>query len=185
MSVFKKALRLLEILYVRHTAIRVQDMRREFCCGCKAREQDCLMMDEYETWQMYGINALGKIKNDCQIWHEFVNVLIILGIKVQKEFTDHLHLLERNPDQAFVESLLHVYQDKDNHALLHVLHGLHGWDRQIDHLEFCAECHSSLPARYKYYVKGTEETFWSHEADHKKAYEEYLEHQLREQFKLL
>jgi hypothetical protein len=160
-------------------------MRREFCCGCRVREQDCLMMDEYETWQMYGIDAIEKIKNDCQIWHEFVSVLMILNIKVQKEFTDHLQLLERDPDQTFVESLLHVYQDKDNQALLHVLHDLYSWDRRTDPLESYAECHFSLPARYTYYVKGTKETFRSHETDHKKAYEEYLEHQLREQFELL
>ncbi len=92
-------------------------MRREFCCGCKIREQDCLMMDEHETWQMYWLEAIEIIKNQCSIWHEFVNTLGILNIKVQKDFTDHLQLLEKNPDQTVVESLLRVYQDKDNQPL--------------------------------------------------------------------
>jgi hypothetical protein len=143
------------------------------------------MMNEYEAWQMYGIDAIEKIKNDCQIWHEFVNVLMILNIKVQKEFADHLQLLERDPDPTFVESLLHVYQDKDNQAVLHVLHDLYSWDSRTDPLADGAMCYFSMPPSFRYFIEGTEKTFTSHESDHKKAYKEYLEQQLREQFDLL
>jgi hypothetical protein len=185
MNGLNKALRLLEILYARHVAIGVQDKRSVFCCGCKVIEQDCLMMDEHETWQMYGIDTIEKIRNDCQIWDEFVKILTILNIKVQKEFNDHLRCLENDPNQAFVMSLLRLYQGKNNQALLHVLHDLYSWDCRIDPVESSVEYPFSLPTRYVYYVKGTNETFKSYETNHKKAYKEYLECRLREQFNLL
>ena len=78
-------LRLLEIIYAKHVVCKIQNMHREFCCGCKIREQDCLMMDEHETWQMYGLEAIEIIKNQCSIWHEFVNTLGILNIKVSSK----------------------------------------------------------------------------------------------------
>ena len=58
MNKSSKVLRLLEIIYAKHVVHEIQNMRREFCCGCKKREQDCLMMDEHETWQMYGLEAI-------------------------------------------------------------------------------------------------------------------------------
>ena len=39
------------------------------------------------------------------------------------------------------------------------------------------------PGSYKYYVKGTGETFKSYETDHQKAYREHLENKLRVQFR--
>jgi hypothetical protein len=185
MNKSSKVLRLLEIIYAKHVVHEIQNMRREFCCGCKKREQDCLMMDEHETWQMYGLEAIEIIKNQCSIWHEFVNTLGILNIKVQKDFTDHLQLLEKNPDQTLVESLLRVYQDKDNQPLFHALYDLSNWDRQTDPLADFAVCYFSMPPSFKYFIKGTEKTFRSYENDHKKAYQEYLENKLREQFELL
>ena len=116
---------------------------------------------------------------------EFVDTLRILNIEVHKDFTDHLLLLEKNPDQTFVESLLQLYQDKDNQPLLHVLCDLSKWDPQTDPLANFAVCYFSLPPKFKYFVKGTKETFESHEKDQRKAYQDYLENKLREQFSKL
>ena len=95
------------------------------------------------------IEAIEIIKNQCSIWHEFVNTLGILNIKVQKDFTDHLQLLEKNPDQTLVESLLCVYQDKDNQPLFHALYDLSNWDRQTDPLANFALCYFSMPPSFE------------------------------------
>ncbi len=45
MECSKKVLRLLEIIYAKSVACEIQNMPCEFCCGCKVREQDCLIND--------------------------------------------------------------------------------------------------------------------------------------------
>ena len=93
--------------------------------------------------------------------------------------------MEKNPDQTLVESLLRVYQDKDNQPFFHALYDLFNWDRQTDPLADFAFCYFSMPPSFKYFIKGTEKTFRSYENYHKKAYQEYLENKLLEQFELL
>ncbi len=58
-----------------------------------------------------GLDAIEVVNNQRSIWYEFFDTLGILNIEVHKDFTDHLLLLEKNPDQTFVESLLQVYPD--------------------------------------------------------------------------
>ncbi len=99
--------------------------------------------------------------------------------------TELLSVEKLHPDQTFVESLLQVYQDKDNQPLLHVLCDLSKWDPQTDPLANFAVCYFSLPPKFKYFVKATKETFESHEKKHKKAYQDYLENKLQEFSKLL
>ena len=45
--------------------------------------------------------------------------------------------------------------------------------------------HFSNPASYKYYVKGSDETFQSYETDHQKAYQNHMKNKLREDFQKL
>lgn len=170
---------LLEVIYAKAVACEVQNIRREVCCGCKVRQQDCLMMTELEGWRMHGLAAIEQVNNKRSVWQEFLEVTRILNVNVRKDFTDHLLQLEEEPDQEFVDSLLQVYED--NQSLLHALCDLSDWNPQTDPLESYAECYFSLPPSYTYYVKGTNEKFRSRETDHKKAYQKHLENKLREQ----
>ena len=172
---------LLEVIYAKTVACEVQKIRNERCCGCKVYEQDCLMMDEHETWEMHGLNAIEQANNTSSTWNEFLAAIKILNVENHEDFTQHLMYLQEEPDQNFVYTLLRVYQD--NQPLLRILHDL--WNPQTDPLESYAQCHFSLPARYTYYVKGTKETFKSLETDHKKAYQKHLENKLREQLSKL
>ncbi len=74
MECSKKALCLLEIIYAKLVACEIQNMRCEFCCGCKVREQDCLIMDEYEAWQVYGSDAIEVVNNQHSIWYELLTL---------------------------------------------------------------------------------------------------------------
>ena len=174
-----KCLKLLEVIYAKHVACEVQKIRNERCCGCKVYEQDCLMMDEHDTWQMHGLNAIEQTNNTSSTWNEFMAAIKILNVENHEDFIQHLMCLQEEPDQNYVYSFLRVYQD--NQLLLRILHDL--WNPQSDPLETYAQCHFSLPPRYTHYVKGTGETFKSLETDHKKAYREHLEKKLIEQFK--
>ena len=69
------------------------------------------MMTEEEGRNMHGLAAMERVNSSPLVWHEFLKVLGILNIDVPKEFADHLLGLQKDPDQYFVEALLHVYKN--------------------------------------------------------------------------
>ena len=105
---------LLAVIYAKNVACEVQKIRNERCCGCKVYEQDCLMMDEHETWQMHGFNAIEHANNTSSTWNEFMAAIKILNVENHKDFTQHLMCLLEEPDQNFVYTLLQVYQDNQS-----------------------------------------------------------------------
>ena len=178
MECSNKVFRLLEIIYVKAVECKIQNIRRELCCGCKVYDKDCLMMTEEEGWEMHGLAAIKQVNSQHLVWHEFTNVLGTLNFKVHEDFAKYLAYLQEYPDLRFVKTLMYTYQD--NQPLLQTLNELSTWNSEINPLESCAQCHFSSPARY---VKGTGEK--SHETDHNKAYWNYLENKLKEHFSKL
>jgi hypothetical protein len=113
---------LLEVIYAKNVACEVQKICNERCCGCKVYEEDCLMMDEHETWEMHGLIAIEQANNTSSTWNKFMAAIKILNVENHKDFTQHLMCLQEEPDQNFVYTLLRVYQD--NQPLLRILHDL-------------------------------------------------------------
>ena len=93
-----KKLRLIEIIYAKVIAHSIERKFSLFCCGCKIRDQDCLMLDEFEKWEMYGLDAIEEAGTNYAVWREFTNVIEILNVPFEKYFTEHLLSLEENPD---------------------------------------------------------------------------------------
>ena len=60
-----KKLCLIEILYAIAIARTIESKFKQLCCGCKEYDQDCLMLDESEKWQMYGLDAIEETKTHC------------------------------------------------------------------------------------------------------------------------
>jgi hypothetical protein len=141
---------LLEVIYAKTVACKVQKIHNERCCGCKVYKQDCLMMDEHETWEIHGLNAIEQANNTSSIWNEFTAAIKILNIENHKDFTQHLMCLQEEPDQNFVYTLLRIYQD--NQPLLRILHDL--WNPQTDPLESYAQCNFSSPPHTLIMSKG-------------------------------
>ena len=177
----RRALRLLDVIYANAVAREIQNLRREICCGCKTYEQDCFMMTEEEGWDMHGMTAIEQVNAHHSVWHEFLNVLGILNIEVDKEFADHLMGVQKDPDRYFVWNLLRLHEN--NQALANILNDLLHPPAQP--LESYNIGYFSSPGSYKYYVKGSDETFQSYEKDHQKAYHGHLENKLREHFNKL
>ena len=71
------------MIYANAVQLEVERMCNEFCCGCKVREQDYLMSDEYETWQLYGLEAVEQVTR--MIWSRFVEL-------------EHWEQLTKDPD---------------------------------------------------------------------------------------
>ena len=90
-----KCLKLLEVIYARNVACEVQEIRNERCCGCKVYEQDCLMMDEHETWQMHGLNAIEQVNNTSSTWNEFMAAIKILNVENHEDFIQHMICLQQ------------------------------------------------------------------------------------------
>ena len=137
------------------------------------RQHDCLMMNENERWQMYGLQAIERVNGKRMVWNEFAEAMRVLKLAVDRDVLEHLQQMEKDPDSTFVDSLMELYQNTENHELQCILNYLFHW-RLEDPLESVAETFFSYPPSYMYYVKATGERFRSFEADHKNAYQEYL-----------
>ena len=138
------------------------------------------MMNENERWQMYGLQAIERVNGKRMVWNEFAEAMRVLKLAVDRDALVHLQQLEKDPDSTFVDSLMELYQNTENHELQCILNHLFHW-RLEDPLESVAEAFFSCPPSYMYSVKATGERFRSFEADHKKAYQGFLEKKLLQQ----
>ena len=177
---------LLEGIYANAVAQEVERLCVESCNGSQAghpsqRQHDYLMMNENERWQMYGLQAIERVNGKRMVWNEFAEAMRVLKLAVDRDVLEHLQQLEKDPDSTFVDSLMELYQNTENHELQCILNYLFHW-RLEDPLESVAEAFFSYPPSYMYYVKATGERFRSFEADDKKAYQELMEKRLLEQF---
>ena len=167
-------------------AHEVQRLCVESCNGCQVGhlsqgQHDCLVMNENERWQMYGFHAIERVTAKRMVWCEFAEAMRVLKLRVERDVLEHLQQLEKDPDSTFVDSLMELHQNTENHELQCILNYLFHW-RLEDPLESAAEAFFSCPPNYMYSVKATGERFRSFEADHKIAYQGFLEKKLVEQF---
>ncbi len=58
MNSSNKKLRLIEIICAKVLACVIDSKFNQLCCGCKEYDQDCLMLEEFERWRMYGLDAM-------------------------------------------------------------------------------------------------------------------------------
>ena len=122
---------------------------------------------------MHGLTAMERVNSHHAVWHEFLNM------EVHKEFADHLMGLQKDPDRYFVWDLLQLYEN--NRVLASILNDLlHPLAQPLLSIPYF-----SSPGNYKFYVRGSDETFQSYETDHQKAYHGHLENKLREHFNKL
>jgi hypothetical protein len=111
------------------------------------------------------------------VWNEFAVAMTVLKLAVDRDVLEHLQQLEKDLDSTFVDSLMELHQNTENHELQCILNYLFHW-RLEDPLESAAEAFFSCPPSYMYTVKATGERFRSFVADHKIAYQELLEKNL-------
>jgi hypothetical protein len=130
---------------------------------------------------MYGLQAIERVNAKRMVWCAFAEAMRVLKLRVKRDVLEHLQQLEKDPDSTFVDSLMELHQNTENHELQCILNYLFYW-RLEDPLESVAEAFFSCPPSYVYSVKATGERFRSFEADHKIAYQGFLEKKLVEQF---
>ena len=76
----------------------------------------------------------------------------VLKLAVDRDLLEHLQQLEKDPDSTFVDSLMELHQNTENHELQCILNYLFHW-RLEDPLEFrrlAAEAFFSCPPSYMY-----------------------------------
>jgi hypothetical protein len=129
---------------------------------------------------MYGLQAIERVNGKRMVWNEFAEAMRVLKLAVDRDVLEHLQQLEKNPDSTFVDSLMELYQNTENHELQCILNYLFNW-RLEDPLESVGEAFFSCLPSYMYSVKATGERFRSFEADRKKAYQGFMEKKLLEQ----
>ena len=72
---------------------------------------DCLTIDEHETWEMHGLNFIKQANNTSSTWNKFMAAIKILNVENHEDFIQHLMYLQEEPDQNYVYTLLRIYQD--------------------------------------------------------------------------
>ena len=113
---------LLEGIYANAVAQEVERFCVESCNGCQVghpsqRQHDCLMMNENERWQMYGLQAIERVNGKRMVWNEFAEAMTVLKLAVDRDVLEHLQQMEKDPDSTFVDSLMELHQNTENHEL--------------------------------------------------------------------
>ena len=140
---------LLEGIYANAVAQEVERLCVESCNGCQVGhlsqgQHDCLVMNENERWQMYGLQAIERVNAKRMVWSEFAEAMRVLKLRVDRDVLEHLQQLEKGPDSTFGDSLMELQQNTENHELQCMLNYLFHW-RLEDPLELVAETFSSYP----------------------------------------
>jgi hypothetical protein len=130
---------------------------------------------------MVNLEAIKRVNGKRMVWNEFAEAMRVLTQAVYRDVLEHLQQLEKDLDSTFVDSLMELQQNTENHELKCIQNYLFHWRLEYP-LESVAEAFFSCPPSYMYYVKATDERFISFEADHKIAYQGYSEKKLVEQF---
>ena len=86
---------LLEGIYANAVAQEVERLCVESCNGCQVdhlsqRQHDCLVMNENERWQMYGLQAIERVNAKRMVWSEFVEAMRVLKLRVDRDVLEHL-----------------------------------------------------------------------------------------------
>jgi hypothetical protein len=68
-------------------------------------------MNENKRWQTYGLQAIERVNGKHMVWIEFAEAM-----RVQQ--------LEKDPDSTFVDSLMELHQNTENHELQCILNYL-------------------------------------------------------------
>jgi hypothetical protein len=88
------------------------------------------------------------------VWNEFAEAMRVLKLAADRDLLEHLQPLEKDPDSTFIDSLMELRQNTENHELQCILNYLFHW-RLEDPLESVAETFFSYLPSYMYYVKAS------------------------------
>ena len=81
------------------------------------------------------------------VWNEFAEAMRVLKLAADRDLLEHLQQLEKDPDSTFIDSLMELHQNTENHELQCILNYLFHWKLE-DPLESVAETFFSyLPRR--------------------------------------
>ena len=158
----------MEGIYANAVAQEVERLCVESCNGCQVghpsqRQHDCLVMNENERWQMYGLQAIKRVNGKRMVLSEIAEAMSVLKLGVDRDVFERLQQLEKDSDSTFVDSLIELHQNTENHELQYILNYIFHW-RFEDPLEAVAEKFFFDPPSYVYYVKATGERFISFES---------------------
>jgi hypothetical protein len=100
---------LLEGIYANSVAQVVERLCVESCGGYQVghpsqMQHGCLVMNEKERWQMYGLQAIKRVNGKRMVWSEFAEAMRVLKLGVDRDVLEHLQQLEKDPDSTFVDS---------------------------------------------------------------------------------
>jgi hypothetical protein len=112
----------LEGIYANAVAQEVEILCAESCNGCQVGH-----LSQGQRWQMYGLQAIERVNAKRMVWSEFPQAMRVLKLRVNRDVLEHLQQLEKDPDSMFVDSLMELHQNTENHELQCILNYLFHW----------------------------------------------------------
>ena len=108
---------LLEGIYANAVAQEVERLCVESCNGCQVdhlsqRQHDCLVMNENERWQMYGLQAIERVNAKRMVWSEFVEAMRVLKLRVDRDVLEYL--------QQFLIFLIFIFLSLSSYPYLYL-----------------------------------------------------------------
>ena len=93
--------------YANAVAHEVQRLCVESCNGCQIGhpsqgQHDCLLMNENQRWQMYGLQAIERVNAKRMVWCEFAEAMRVLKLAVKRDVLEHLQQLENKRSRFYV-----------------------------------------------------------------------------------
>ena len=97
----KQQCHLMNAIFLQVVDHRVQELRKEKCCGCKVnhpsqRKHDCIMMSEEDGWISYGIEAIEHVLQQEILWKQFREAIRIMRLIPHEHAVKHFQKLSSN-----------------------------------------------------------------------------------------
>jgi hypothetical protein len=73
---------------------------------------------------MYGLQAIERVNGKRMVWNEFAEAMRVLKLAVDRDLLEHLQQLEKDQDSTFVDSLMELNENTENHELQCILNYL-------------------------------------------------------------
>ena len=113
---------------------RVQELRKEKCCGCKVdhpsqRRHECLMMSEEEGWISYGLEAIEHVLQQGIVWKQFREAVRIIKLIPHEHAVKHFQNLSTHRE-ATLELLRDLIFKANLSEYQDILGYLHYWQKE-------------------------------------------------------
>ena len=125
---------LMNAIFLQVVNHRVQELRKEKCCGCEIdhpsqRRHDCIMMSEEEGWIAYGLEAIEHVLKHGILWKQYREAVRIMKLIPHEQTLQHFQKLS-SQHEITLDLLMDLQFKADLSEYQDILGYLHYWKNE-------------------------------------------------------